>query len=72
MKPILVPILDINYYLPHFSGKFDINQLFKKSEEKKHYGLENIRTRVEKLGGTVEISGKGGTTIAITIKNIVR
>lgn len=44
----------------------------KKSEEKKHYGLENIRTRVEKLGGTVEISGKGGTTIAITIKNIVR
>ena len=34
MKPILVPILDINYYLPHFSGKFDINQLFKKSEEK--------------------------------------
>lgn len=43
----------------------------KKSEEKKHYGLENIRTRVEKLGGTVEISGKGGTKIAITIKNIV-
>ena len=44
----------------------------KKSEEKKHYGLENIRTRVEKLGGSVEISGKGGTRIAITIKNIVR
>ena len=44
----------------------------KKSEDKKHYGLENIRKRVEKLGGTVEISGKGGTSIAITIKNIIR
>ena len=44
----------------------------KKSDENNHYGLANIRTRVEKLGGTVEISGKGGTTIAITIKNIVR
>lgn len=44
----------------------------KKSDEKNHYGLVNIRSRVEKLGGTVEISGKGGTTIAITIKNIVR
>ena len=43
----------------------------KKSDGKNHYGLLNIRTRVEKLGGTVEISGKGGTKIAITIKNIV-
>lgn len=44
----------------------------KESDGNNHYGLANIRTRVEKLGGTVEISGKGGTTIAITIKNIVR
>lgn len=44
----------------------------KESDGNKHYGFVNIRTRVEKLGGTVEISGKGGTTIAITIKNIVR
>ena len=44
----------------------------KESDGSNHYGLANIRTRVEKLGGTVEISGKGGTTIAITIKNIVR
>lgn len=44
----------------------------KEFDGNKHYGLANIRTRVEKLGGTVEISGKGGTTIAITIKNIVR
>lgn len=44
----------------------------KESDGNKHYGLANIRTRVEKLGGTVEISGKRETTIAITIKNIVR
>lgn len=44
----------------------------KKTDEKNHYGLVNIHNRVEKLGGTVDISGKGGTTIAITIKNIVR
>lgn len=44
----------------------------KKTDEKNHYGLVNIHNRVEKLGGTVEISGKGGTTIAITIKNIIR
>ena len=44
----------------------------KKSDEKNHYGLVNIHSRIEKLGGTVEISGKGGTTIAITIKNIIR
>ena len=44
----------------------------KESDGNKHYGFVNIRNRVEKLGGTVEISGKGGTTIAITIKNIVR
>lgn len=44
----------------------------KKSDGKNHYGLLNIQSRVEKLGGTVEISGKGGATIAITIKNIVR
>ena len=43
-----------------------------KSENKNHYGLVNIRSRVEKLDGSVEISGKGGTTIAVTLKDIVR
>ena len=32
MKPILVPILDIKYYLPAFTN-FDNNKLFKKTEE---------------------------------------
>ena len=44
----------------------------KKSDGNNHYGFVNIRNRVEKLGGSVEISGKGGTRIAITIKNIIR
>lgn len=53
-------------------GFSEVEITTKKVDEKNHYGLVNIRSRVEKLGGTVEISGKGGTTIAITIKNIVR
>ena len=44
----------------------------KRADGNNHYGFANIRNRVEKLGGTVEISGKGGARIAITIKNIVR
>ena len=32
MKPILVPILDMNYYLPDFS-EFDISKLFHKKEK---------------------------------------
>ena len=32
MRPILVPILDINYYLPDFTN-FDKNNLFKKTEK---------------------------------------
>ncbi|MGN0729662.1 sensor histidine kinase [Treponema sp.] len=43
----------------------------KTTEEKNHYGLKNICSRVESLGGDIEISGKGGTTIAVTLKNIV-
>ena len=44
----------------------------KKADGNNHYGFAIIRNRVEKFGGTVEISGKGGARIAITIKNIVR
>ena len=40
MKPILVPILDISYYLPEFSG-FDPKNLFKaeKNENKKRFTI---------------------------------
>ena len=38
MRPILVPILDINYYLPDFSN-FDKNNLFKKTEEESNISV---------------------------------
>ena len=43
-----------------------------KTDEKKHYGIRNIQERVKLMGGTVEFVNDGGTTIAITIKNIIR
>lgn len=39
---------------------------------KMHYGVSNIKERVELLGGTVSFISEGGTTIAITIKDSVR
>jgi len=41
------------------------------TDTRKHYGVNNIQERVKNLGGTVEFVNKGGTTIAITIKNII-
>lgn len=38
---------------------------------RKHYGIENIKTRVSDLGGTVDFIFEGGTTIAITIEDII-
>ena len=42
-----------------------------KTDSKKHYGIQNIQERVKAMGGTVEFVNNGGTTIAITIKNII-
>ena len=41
MKPILVPILDISYYLPEFSG-FDPKTLFKKDNNAKSKYIVNL------------------------------
>ncbi len=49
----------------------DIDKL-NSTDTRKHYGLHNIQERVKNLGGTVEFVNKGGTTIAITIKDIIR
>ena len=40
-----------------------------KNAQRKHWGLNNIRERVQKLGGTVEFINDGGTTVAIRIPN---
>ena len=51
MKPILVPILDISYYLPEFSG-FDTKNLFrieKNNEKKKNYVINLDIDKVLKI-----------------------
>ena len=52
---------------------FDLKEVdeLNKNDSRKHYGINNIIERVNRLGGTVEFVNNGGTTIAITIKNIV-
>lgn len=40
-----------------------------KENTQNHYGLNNIKDRVEALGGTVDFITEGGTTIAITLQN---
>lgn len=52
---------------------FDFDQIKTnaESETKEHFGLINIKERVQLLGGTVEFANVGGATIAITIKNLV-
>ena len=52
---------------------FDLEKVedLNKSDSKKHYGVQNIIDRIKALGGSVEFINKEGTTIAITIKNII-
>lgn len=47
-------------------------QLKNKQTAKQHYGVSNIKERVNLLGGTVEFIHEGGTTIAITVKDFIR
>ena len=48
----------------------DVDEL-NRTDKQKHYGVNNIKERVKNLGGTVEFVNKGGTTIAITIKDTI-
>ena len=43
MKPVLVPILDISYYLPEFSG-FNPETLFNKEEDEESYSNSRYKT----------------------------
>lgn len=51
---------------------FNQEEISGKENERHHYGLINIKDRVSKLGGTVDFVTTEGTTIAITIKDIIR
>lgn len=46
-----------------------INEDLPKENSQNHYGLKNIKDRIDAINGSVEFINKGGTTIAITLKN---
>ena len=56
------------------NGKgFDVKEVEQKNktDSVKHFGLGNIKKRVNIIGGTVDFINKGGLTIAIKIKDSV-
>ena len=48
MKPILVPIIDISYYLPEFSG-FDIKNLFKNDNKGNSKSIFKLNLDIDKV-----------------------
>ena len=58
----------------HDNGKgFDEDHILQSTAdpqhaERKHYGLANMKARIESIGGTLEIISKGGLSIVIRIK----
>ena len=57
----------------HDNGKgFDEDHILNAADtqhaERKHYGLTNMRARIESIGGTLKIISKGGCSIVIRIK----
>jgi hypothetical protein len=60
MKPILVPILDISYYLPEFSG-FDPKTLFLKDSSNGSNKKFIINLDIEKLLKTYDQSNQGSS-----------
>ena len=63
---------NLNIIISDNGTGFNQEEIANKKDEKHHYGLINIKDRVNKLGGTVDFVTTEGTTIAITIKDIIR
>ena len=63
---------DLNLIIKDNGKGIDPENLYSHSDEKKHYGIKNIKARVDHIGGKVEFKNDGGCTIAICIKNIIR
>ena len=45
--------------------------MMKDEKQNHHYGIENIKSRVAEMNGTVTFDSNGGTTIAISIENFI-
>ena len=45
--------------------------MMKDKKQNHHYGIENIKSRVAEMNGTVTFDSNGGTTIAISIENFI-
>lgn len=63
---------DLNLIIKDNGKGIDPENLYSHSDEKKHYGIKNIKARVDHIGGKVEFKNDGGCTIAICIENIIR
>lgn len=63
---------NLNIIITDNGTGFNQEEIANRKDEKHHYGLTNIKERVKKLGGTVDFVTTEGTTIAITIKDIIR
>ena len=57
MKPILMPILDISYYLPEFTG-FDINNLFRKQNKENKINLDIDKVLIKSSETNMDESNK--------------
>ncbi|MBQ3969975.1 MAG: hypothetical protein II685_05785 [Clostridia bacterium] len=68
----IIPVGDMTHITIHDNGVgFSEEKTKKSGDGKMHWGIKNIRKRVEQLHGTVEFINDGGTTIAIRIANTV-
>lgn len=63
---------DLNLIIKDNGKGIDFEKLSSPQDSKNHYGLKNIKARVEQIGGKVEFKNEGGSIIAICIENIIR
>lgn len=70
---IIDGIDDFSFIICDNGKGFDVKEVEqkKKTDSVKHFGLGNIKKRVNLIGGTVDFINKGGLTIAIKIKDSV-
>lgn len=63
---------DLNLIIKDNGKGIDLDKFSSQVVGRKHYGIKNIKSRVEQIGGNVEFKNEGGCIIAICIENIIR